>query len=232
MEHREINNQLRDAHTDCYIFGCIGQRFIGAGLSENSITIEGTPGNALGAYLNGARILVRGNAQDAVGDTMNSGDIIIDGCVGDAVGYAMRGGSIYIKGSAGYRAGIHMKEYKEKVPNLVIGGPAGSFLGEYQAGGRIIVLGLNAKGQKIVSNFPGTGMHGGKMYLRSNCEDIRFPAQVKTAPATDEDMADIAPFIKKYCSYFNADYDMIMKAEFTVVTPNSSNPYKQMYCPN
>lgn len=36
---------------------------------------------------------------------------------------------------------FHMKEYKEKVPVLVIGGRTGSFLGEYQAGGIIVVLG-------------------------------------------------------------------------------------------
>ena len=232
LGHKEINEQLRGAHCDCTLFGCIGQRFIGAGLSENSIIIEGTPGNALGAYLNGAKIYVKGNAQDAVGDTMNNGDIIIDGCVGDAVGYAMRGGSIYIKGSAGYRAGIHMKEYKEKVPNLVIGGTAGSFLGEYQAGGRIIVLGLNKGGKPIVSNFPGTGMHGGKMYLRSDCRNISFPKQVNASSASEEDIKDIEPYIRNFCSYFNADYDMIISSDFTVVTPNSSNPYKQMYVAN
>jgi glutamate synthase domain-containing protein 3 len=34
-----------------------------------------------------------------------------------------------------------MKAYQDKIPILVIGGTAGSFLGEYQAGGLIIVLG-------------------------------------------------------------------------------------------
>lgn len=104
------------------------------------------PGNALGAYLNGAEITVSGNAQDAVGDTMNEGKIVVHGQIGDAAGYAMRGGRIYIKGNAGYRAGIHMKAYKDKKPIMVIGGRAGSFLGEYQAGGIIIVLGLNIDG--------------------------------------------------------------------------------------
>ena len=41
---------------------------------------------------------------------------------------------------------------------LVIGGRVGSFLGEYLAGGRIIVLGLHRDGKQIVSNFPGTGI--------------------------------------------------------------------------
>ncbi len=233
LDHKQLNEELRHAHTDCSLFGCTGQRFIAAGMSENTVTIDGgVPGNALGAYLNGANIYVNGNAQDAVGDTMNSGEIIINGSVGDAVGYAMRGGSIYIKNNAGYRAGIHMKEYKEKIPSIVIGGCAGSFLGEYQAGGIIVVLGLNIGEHNIVSNFPATGMHGGKMFLRSDCKNIKFPGQVRTAHATDEDLAEMAPYIKKYCSYFDADYDMIISSEFTVVTPNSSNPYKQMYVAN
>ena len=83
----------------------------------------------------------------------------------------MRGGSIYVKGNAGYRAGIHMKAYKDKVPVIVIGGCTGSFLGEYQAGGLIIVLGLDKGSRPIVSNFPCTGMHGGKLFLRGDCHD-------------------------------------------------------------
>ena len=47
----------------------------------------------------------------------------------------MRGGKIYVRDHAGYRAGIHMKEYKKKVPIMIIGGCAGSFLGEYQPEG-------------------------------------------------------------------------------------------------
>ena len=159
LSYRDINDKLRTADKEYTVRDCLGQRFICAGMSDISVTLEGVPGNALGAYLNGAEITVNGNAQDAVGDTMNDGRIVIRGSVGDAVGYAMRGGSIYVKGDAGYRAGIHMKAYKEKIPVMVIGGKAGSFLGEYQAGGVIVVLGLGTNGKKIVGNFPCTGMH-------------------------------------------------------------------------
>jgi hypothetical protein len=38
-----------------------------------------------------------------------------------------------------------MKQYKDKLPVLTIGGTTGSFLGEYLAGGYIIVLGLNTE---------------------------------------------------------------------------------------
>ena len=145
----------------------------------------------------------------------------------------MRGGKIFVKGNAGYRAGIHMKAYKEKMPVMVIGGSAGSFLGEYQAGGVIVVLGLHEdKHHPIVGNFPCTGMHGGKMFLRSDCSSIRFPQQVTARKATDDDMKELTQYIEEYCRLFGADMAQILNAPFTVVTPDSKNPYKQMYVAN
>lgn len=232
MEYRDVNERIRRSGDDCTLTGCCGQRFIGAGMAGKNIVIEGVPGNALGAYLNGASITVNANVQDAVGDTMNEGEIVVYGNIGDTAGYAMRGGRIFVKGNAGYRAGIHMKEYKEKMPVMVIGGTAGSFLGEYQAGGKIIVLGLQDDGQKIVGYFPCTGMHGGKIYLRSDCKDIVFPDQVEVRKATDEDLDEIREYIEKYCRLFDADVEKVMKGPFTVVTPDTKNPYKQMYVAN
>ena len=109
LDHKALNEAIRAAGPVCRIRGCMGQRFIGAGMSGRSVEIDGVPGNALGAYLGGGCITVHGNAQDAVGDTMNSGSIIIRGSVGDTAGYAMRGGEIYVQGNAGYRVGIHMR---------------------------------------------------------------------------------------------------------------------------
>lgn len=228
----ELNKKIREADADCVLENCLGQRFIGSGMSGKKITINGVPGNALGAYLGSGTITVNGNAQDAVGDTMNNGEIIIHGNIGDAAGYAMRGGEIFVKGSAGYRAGIHMKEYKEKKPVIVIGERAGSFLGEYQAGGLIIVLGLQKDGKPTVGNFPCTGMHGGKMVIRGNTDSIRFPAQVSAKAAEESDMAEILPYIEKFCALFGFEKEEILSSPFTVITPDSKNPYKQMYVAN
>lgn len=230
LDYKELNQRLREANADCVVTGCLGQRFIAAGFSKNVFDIEGIPGNALGAYLNGAQIIIHGNAQDAVGDTMNDGRIVIRGSVGDAVGYAMRGGEIYVKGNAGYRAGIHMKEYKEKKPVMVIGGSAGSFLGEYQAGGLIVVLGINRGERPIVGNFPCTGMHGGNVFLRCAPEELKaLPKQVNAKLATDEDMSMVAQVIRNYCGLFDVDFDEVMSGKFTVISPDSRNPYRQMY---
>lgn len=232
LDYQTLNKELRSAGEDCTVTGCCGQRFIAAGMSSKSITIDGVPGNALGAYLNNASITVNANAQDAVGDTMNEGRIIVYGNIGDAAGYAMRGGKIYVKGNAGYRAGIHMKAYKEKKPVMIIGGCAGSFLGEYQAGGIIIVLGLENGTKSIVGNFPCTGMHGGKMFLRSDCKNITFPHQVSAKEASDADKEELREYLSEYCELFGYNVEDLLDAPFTVVVPDSKTPYKQMYVAN
>ena len=232
LDFTQLNEALRKSDSDCKIIDCLGQRFIAAGMSDIRLSIYGIPGNALGAYLTGADITVNSNAQDAVGDTMNGGRIVIHGNVGDAAGYAMRGGEIFVRGNAGYRAGIHMKAYKEKIPVIVIGGRAGSFLGEYQAGGLIIVLGLNDDNKPIVGNFPCTGMHGGKMILRGDCKNINFPRQTSQEKAREAEIELIKPYIKKYCELFGTDAHEVLDGAFTAVTPDSKNPYKQMYVSN
>lgn len=236
-----LNEKIRTSDGEVTIDHCCGQRFIASGMKDKQITINGIPGNALGAYLDGASIEVHGNAQDAVGDTMNDGKIMIHGNIGDAAGYAMRGGRIYIRGNAGYRAGIHMKEYKNKVPLMVIGGSAGSFLGEYQAGGIIIVLGLNADGRlvgdrlvgdRLVGDFPCTGMHGGKVFFRGEPPKSLFPKNVYLSPAGEEEMKQIRPFLSEYADCFGLDKDSLLDAAYTVAYPDSQNPYKQMYVAN
>lgn len=211
---------------------CMGERYIGCGSVSEQIFINGVPGNALGAYLNGSDIIVYGNAQDATGDTMNSGSITVYGSTGDAAGYAMRGGIIYIRDNAGYRAGIHMKAYRDKLPVLVIGGKCGSFLGEYQAGGFIIVLGLACNGEAPVGSFCGTGIHGGRIYLRCEKPPQYLPSQVTCALAEDADMEQIMPYIDSYCEKFDTIKDVIIKTSFYVLTPNTKNPYKQLYVYN
>ncbi len=142
----------------------------------------------------------------------------------------MRGGRILVKGDAGYRAGIHMKAYEDKVPAMVIGGSAGSFLGEYQAGGIIIVLAIS--GGRPVGNFPCTGMHGGKMLIRGDCGDIVFPDQVTARPAEKGDLEAVSEHIRDFCETFGYSMDEILKSPFTIITPDSKNPYKQMYVMN
>lgn len=214
------------------IQGCLGQRYIASGMSGKTINIYGTPGNALGAYLNGCVLHIYGNAQDAIGDTMNEGTISIHGNAGDAVGYAMRGGMILIEGDVGYRAGIHMKAYQQKCPQMVIGGCAGDFLGEYQAGGTIVVLGINKGKRNLVGAFCGTGMHGGKIFLRCKQIPENLPPQVKTQPILEQEKKELEYLVKQYSSTFGYDAQQILKEDFLLLTADSKNPYKQYYTAN
>jgi glutamate synthase domain-containing protein 3 len=170
---------------------------------------------------------------------MNDGEIIIHGNAGDALGYAMRGGKIFVKGDAGYRTGIHMKEYQTKKPIIIIGGKAGSFLGEYLAGGLIVVLDINAEksatgGSLAVGNFTGTGMHGGKIFIRANDEQIvkGLPSQVVAEIATMEDLLEITPYICEFSKHFGMDSNALIRERFYVLKPNAKNPYKQLYTAN
>lgn len=233
MPFKELNSLVRESDEKYItIHNCIGQRYIGAGLDGKQIEINGIPGNALGAYMDGCDIIVNGNAQDATGDTMNNGRIFIHGCAGDATGYAMRGGRIFVEGSTGYRAGIHMKAYQDKIPALVIGGSAGGFLGEYQAGGVIVVLNLQKTQKVSVGYFCGTGMHGGKIFLRGNILPAGLPEQVVAKTASPEELEEIRPLLQDFCSEFGKDIDDILQSHFYLLTPDTKNPYKRLYTHN
>lgn len=246
--YEELNEKIRASYeAKIQINNCVGQRYIAAGLEGKQIEIEGIPGNALGAYLNGSVIKVQGNVQDATGDTMNGGEIVVYGCAGDATGYAMRGGEIYIRGNTGYRAGIHMKAYKEQQPVIVVGGEAGSFLGEYQAGGMIIVLGLDLP-KKLdgrdyaghpykrpdIGDFLGTGMHGGKIFIRLHGnEEPSVPDYILKEKSNGSEIPEIKKYIEKFCKYFDdVKIDELLNSEFVILTPNPEKPYKQTYVAN
>jgi len=228
---RALNDEIRRAEEDIIIEDCFGERYIGSGASSITITINGTPGNAMGAYLDVATIIVNGNAQDAIGDTMNDGKIIINGNAGDALGYAMRGGKIFVKGYAGYRTGIHMKEYKDKKPVIVVGGSTGSFLGEYLAGGLIIVLGLDTDSFPT-GYFTGVGMHGGEIFIRSSKAPKNLPKQVSASVANKDDIKGIEDILAEFSDLFGVSMEEILGKTFYRLTPNARNPYKQLYTEN
>ncbi|MFV0401215.1 MAG: glutamate synthase [Oscillospiraceae bacterium] len=213
------------------VINCNGQRFLAGGMVSANLTIEGTPGNALGAYLDTGTITVHGNAQEATGDSMNGGEIVIYGSAGDGTGYAMRGGRILVRDNTGYRAGIHMKEYGEHRPVLVIGGRAGHFLGEYQAGGRIIVLNLQGSSSPV-GDFCGTGMHGGEIFIRYDKPPAGLPKQVDSHRATQEEKCSIYGDVQHYCQLFDKNVDAIFRGDFYVLRPSQANPYRQMYTYN
>jgi len=233
MHYRPLNKMIRDAvvagEKEFEIDNIGGQRYIGTGLNESiKITINGTPGNDLGAFMNGPRIIVNANAQDGIANTMNAGEIIVHGSVGDIIGYGMRGGKLYIKGDAGYRVGIHMKEYKKQIPVIITGGTAGDFFGEYMAGGIMILLGLNGK-TPVVGDYVGTGMHGGVIYVRGKLDPYHLGKEVSCLELNEEDTRLIGSYLKEYCDYFGFDYNEVMGVKFMKLMPLSHRPYGNLY---
>lgn len=211
-----------------------GQRYIGCALDKGkTIEVHGTPGNDMACYLNGGKIEVFGNCQDAVGNTMNGGEIIVHGHSGDAMGYGMRDGQIFIRDNVACRGGIHMKEFENMKPVLVIGQNAGSFLGEYMAGGTIVLLGLGLKrGEKLFGTHCASGMHGGKIFVRGNFPKENLSLNIKISNLTEADKKELAGLVKKYCKCFKADYDEIMAKPFKKLVPATSRPYANLYTAN
>ena len=208
-----------------------GQRYLGCGLgSGKTLEIQGTAGNDLAFCLNGGRIILHGHGQDATGNTMGGGEIIIHGHAGDALGYGMRDGLIFVRDNVCCRGGIHMKEFRSMKPVLVIGSNAGSFLGEYMAGGTIVLLGLNLKrGEKLFGTHCASGMHGGKIFVRGSFPKENLSPNIKAVSLSEEDKKELDGYVKKYCRYFEADYDEIMKKPFMKLIPETSRPYANLY---
>jgi glutamate synthase domain-containing protein 3 len=235
IHYRDLNTQLRqaveDGKTQIDLHNVYGQRYVGTNLHHPvDIHIHGTPGNDLAAFMDGPRIVVHGNAQDGCGNTMNGGEVIVYGRAGDATGHSMRGGKIFIRDDVGYRVAIHMKEYEGKRPIIVIGGTAQHFLGEYMAGGVLVVLGLTLQSDEHhTANFIGTGMHGGVMYIRGELADYQLGREVGQVPLEDADHALLGELVGEFATHFDYDKAMILSQPFTKLVPLSSRPYGRLY---
>ncbi|MFH1737117.1 MAG: hypothetical protein ABH838_04400 [Actinomycetota bacterium] len=227
-----VRDTIRSGEKDIRLANVNGQRYIGDGLQGDNIkiTVTGVPGNDLSAFMDGPTVVVNNNAEDGVGNTMNAGKIIVHGDAGDVIGYGMRGGTIHILGDVGYRVGIHMKDYQDQIPVIIVGGTAHDFYGEYMAGGVQILLGLNAKkGENITGHFTGTGMHGGVIYLRGGFEEHTLAKEAAVTQLTNVDYRLLKKYLKDFCRDFDLDLDKVMTRDFTKLAPPSLRPYGAYY---
>lgn len=226
---REANEHVRAALTladTVELRDVYAQRYLGCTMPAGKrLEIHGTPGNDMACYMDGGCIEVFGNAQDQIGNTMNGGEVVIHGRCGDATGYAMRGGRILVRDECGWRVGIHMKQYKEKCPTIVIGGDAGSFLGEYMAGGIIVLMGKPGE-------YMASGMHGGVIYLREENAPAKLADGLVLEALSDADREVLCPLLEDYNAAFAAELDEPVDATgagFLALRPASSRPYASMY---
>lgn len=233
--YRELNARLRqlawNGTRKIELQNVYGQRYIGIDLDRPiEIEIFGTPGNDLGAFMDGPKITVHGNAQDGCGNTMNSGQIIIHGHAGDILGLSARGGKIFVREDAGYRAAVHMKECQGKKPIMIIGGTAQDFLGEYMAGGILILLGLNLKEEEgHKANFIGTGMHGGVIYLRGEVQEYQLGKEVGVAEPNEDEYLTLKELVGEFAYHFGHDAERILKHKFVKLFPLYLRPYGRLY---
>ena len=238
LYYRDLNRKIREAVNSgaeaIDLINVNGQYYIGDGINRPvTITVNGVPGNDLGAFMNGATIIVRENGQDNIGNTMNAGKIVVHGHAGDVLGYGMRGGRLHILKDVGYRVGIHMKSYYENKPVLVVGGKAGDFFGEYMAGGVLVLLGMftdDPEKPKHGYSF-GTGMHGGVIYVRGEVDQAKLSREVGVFPLAPEDEQELSGYLADFCTDFGIDLAEVRKEPFFKVLPKSKRPYGNMYCP-
>ncbi|WP_165172290.1 glutamate synthase [Adlercreutzia sp. ZJ242] len=226
---KEANEQVRAAleRADVVeLHRVYAQRYLGCAMPAGKrLEIHGTPGNDMACYMDGGAIEVFGNAQDQIGNTMNAGSIVIHGRCGDAAGYAMRGGEIFVRDGCGWRVGIHMKQYEQKRPTIVIGGDAGSFLGEYMAGGVIVLLGRPGE-------YLATGMHGGVIYLRSKLDARDVPQGLVLEAVDEADKELLRDLLGRYNDAFADELGAPLADDgegFWRLRPASSRPYASMY---
>src|SRR5512138_1514254 len=220
LHYTPLNQQIRAAvaggATEIVIDHVLGQRFIGDGLrgDDVTITINGVPGGDLAMFMSGPTVIVNGNADHAPGNTMDKGKVVIHGSAGDAAAHSMRGGRVYVRDNIGYRGGIHMKQYMEKRPILVVGGSARAFLGEYMAGGLLIVLGLNGAAP-ISERGVGSGIHGGEIIVRGKVDEKYLGVGAKQQPVTVEQKEMIRPILEDFALAFGMDAKALLAADYS-----------------
>ncbi len=241
INYQQLNNLIRAAaesgETNIFVKNVRGQRYLGAGLTKNDLVLdlEGVPGEDLAFCLGGPTVISRNHAQNAVANTMNSGTVIVHGIGGDALAYGMRGGKLFIRDDAGYRVGIHMKEYKDHKPAVVIGKTTGDFLGEYMAGGTIIVLNRENETEDVVGQSDktlATGIHGGEIYI-FNYDLPEYMAGIGSSlvQPSRSDLEYIRPLVNEYCIHYGFDHNILWQRDMVKLVPAGSRPFSKFYFP-
>jgi glutamate synthase domain-containing protein 3 len=115
-------------------------------------------------------------------------------------------------------------------PRIIVHGNAQDFVGEYMAGGVLILLGLNLKrGEHHKANFIGTGMHGGVIYLRGSVEEHQLGKEVGVAPLEEADHKVLKQLGGEFAAHFGYDADEILNHKFIKLFPRWLRPYGRLY---
>ena len=134
--------------------------FIGHGMTQGSMTIDGNVGAYAGLLMEGGELTINGDTGIYTACEMAGGQIKVNGNGGDFIGGArvgvkngMTGGTVIITGNSGDRTGDHMRR-----GFILIEGNAGDYCGARMVSGTISVLG-------DVGSHLGYGMKRGTILL-------------------------------------------------------------------
>ena len=183
-DYRSLNYAIAEVakkKDEIVVANVMGHRYIGIsfkrlGVHGKKIHLYGVVGNVLANLNEDNEFWVHGNVGDDCCDTMHGGKVVVLGDARDVLAQTFQNGKVFVRGNAGNRVGIQMREYRDRRPYLVIGGIVDDYLGEYMAGGVIVVLGKGFKGEPV-GNFVGTGMVGGRIYIRGKVSTSKLGLQ-------------------------------------------------------
>jgi glutamate synthase domain-containing protein 3 len=121
-----------------------------------------------------------------------------------------------------------MKEYQAKRPILVVGGSARAFLGEYMAGGLVIVLGVDGV-TPVSERGVGSGIHGGEIIVRGRIDPTCLGGGAEQKKVTNDQKKAIRPILEDFARAFTIDPEPILAADYSRIIPASGRPFANMY---
>jgi len=117
--------------------------WIGHGMTDGEIVVDGDAGSQAGRLMTGGRLTIKGSAGPWAASGMRGGEIDIRGSVGDRLGgplpgemAGMRGGIVIVRGDAGERTGDRLRR-----GTIVVEGRAGARAGSRMIAGTIVIGG-------------------------------------------------------------------------------------------
>jgi formylmethanofuran dehydrogenase subunit C len=123
--------------------GCDRLDWIGHGMTDGEIVVDGDAGSQAGRLMTGGRLAITGGAGPWAASGMRGGEIEIRGAAGDRLGgplpgemAGMRGGVVIVRGDAGDRVGDRLRR-----GTIVVEGRAGAWAGSRMIAGTVVVAG-------------------------------------------------------------------------------------------
>jgi glutamate synthase domain-containing protein 3 len=114
---------------------------------------------------------------------------------------------------------------------MVIGGTSKDYLGEYMAGGTIIVLDLNRQSDRSpVGMHLGAGIHGGRIFIRGKVEEHQLGPGAVVDQVDGEDAPELEALISDFEQAFKTRVPRDWE-EWVKVSPASSRPFSGHYDP-